>query len=305
MHTKKRPHGIYQLINECLIVLCLGGLNSIAAQDEGSRGLKPEEAGIKINPRRKKRNRPPTFRTPNRFSPRPALAGTEYAQIGITIWRVDFGNSKGIEQVGVEQTQERLDTNAAYTNGDTIRLNIISSIGGYLYIVDQEQYSDNSYSPAILAFPTMKMRRGNNLIWAWESVQVPAYPSVWRFRSRTFKEGDVQKVQTTEVFTIIISSKPLVDPSRISETPLVLNEDEFKRWQNWKITSQQFDLENSVGQVIKARKKSIEQEGAEALNEEELDAQTSYRVAVKPGAPIMITLPLRFSPGTVPARAPK
>jgi hypothetical protein len=308
MHTGKRHRRISHLIVGCLIAFCLVGLNSIAAQDEGSKGLKPEEAGIKTNPKRKKRSRPLTFRTPKLFTLQSAPAGTEYAQVGITIWRVNSGNSKGLEQVGAEQTQERLNTNAPYANGDTIRLSIVSPSGGYLYIVDQEQYSDDSYSPAVLAFPTKTIRGGNNMIQAWEPVQIPAYPSVWRFKSRTLKKGKVQKVQTAEVLTVIISPKPLVDLSRISEKQLVLNEGEFKHWQDqwqWKTTSQQFDMENSVGQVVKARSKSVEQEGAEAPSEEELDAQTSYLVAVKPGAPIMVTVPLRFRSDTNPAQAPK
>lgn len=304
MHTKQRPHSIILLIaSGCLAFFCLGNLNPLVAQDEGSKGLKPEEAGIKVNPRRKNRGQPTTFRTPNRFARRAAPAGTEYAQVGITIWLVDSGKSKGIEQLGAEQIQERLDTNAAYTNGDTIRLNIVSPTGGYLYIVDQEQYSDGTYSPAVLVFPTLTTRRGNNLIRPWENIEVPAYPSVWRFRPSELREGGIRKVQTAEVLTIIISPRPLVDSSRIKQQQLVLDKGEFEGWQaQWKTTSHQFDMENSVGQVIRA--KGVEQQGAED-SLEELDAQTFYLVAVKPGAPIMVTVPLRFNSVKSPAQAPK
>ena len=303
MHIKKRPFSIVLLIASGFITLCLGHLNLLVAQDEGSKGLKPEEAGIKVNPQRKKRGRPATFRTQNRFTRRPAPAGTEYAQVGVTIWLVDSGNSKGLEQVGAEQTQERLDTNAAYTEGDTIRLNIVSPTGGYLYVVDQERYSDGTDGPAVLVFPTLTTRRGNNLIGSWENVEIPAYPSVWRFRPRELTEGQVRKVQTEEVLTIIISPRPLVDSSRITRRQLVLDEGEFERWQSqWKTTSHQFDMENSVGQIV--RSKGLEQQGAEDPREE-LDAQTFYHMAVKPGAPVMVTLPLRFNSVKPHARAPK
>lgn len=278
---------------------------ALATQDDGSKGLKPEEAGIKVNPKRKRRSRPITFRTRNRFAPRPAPAGSEYAQVGVTIWLVDSGDSKGVEQLGSEQTQERLDTNNTYTDGDTIRLNIVAPTDGYLYIIDQEQYSDGSYGPAVLAFPTLRTRRGNNLIRAWGTVEVPAYPSVWRFKPRELKEGERRKVQTAEVLTIIISPKPLVDPSRITQRQLTLDKGEFEGWQSqWKAAAQQFDMENSVGQIVRSGSKGVEQEGAEAVDEEELDAQTSYRVAVKPGSPIMVTIPLRFNSAAPTSHAP-
>jgi hypothetical protein len=287
------------LITACLITLCLGGLSSPAAQDEGSKGLKPEEAGIKVSPRRKPRSRRRTFRTQNRFTPRPAPAGTEYAQVGVTIWLVASGDSKGVEQVGTEQTQERLDTNATYMEGDTIRLDIVSPNSGYLYLVDREQYSDGSYGPAVLAFPTLTTRRGNNLVRSWETVQIPAYPSVWKFKPRVLREGEARKAQTAEVLTVVISPRPLVDPSRIGRQQLTLDDGEFERWQAlWKTNSQQFDMENSVGQVVRTRSKALEQQGPEAQPEdEELDPQTYYRVAVKPGVPIMVTVPLRFNSG--------
>jgi len=306
MHSRPRLHIIILFLASSFFALCPGNPNSLAAQDEGSKGLKPDEAGIKVNPKRKRRNRTTTFRTPNRFAPRPAPNGTVFTQVGITIWLVDSGKSKGVEQLRAEQTQERLDTNATYTDGDTIRLTVVSQSGGYLYIVDREQYSDGTYSPAVLAFPTLKTRRGDNLIQAWEPVQIPAYPSVWRFKPRVLKVGEGRKVQTAEVLTIIISPQPLIDHSRISSQQLALDKGEFERWQTqWQTKSQQFDMENSVGQVFKSGAKGVEQQGTEATGEEELDAQTFYQVANKPGTPIMVTVPLRFNSVTSHSPTPK
>lgn len=291
MHIK-RPHPIILGLAAGVLTFCLGGQSNLAAQEEGARGLKPEEAGIRVNPKRKKKSRQITFSTQNSFARRPAPAGTRYVQVGVTIWLIDSGKSKGVEQVGTEQTQERLDTNAAYAEGDTIRLSIVSPDGGFLYVVDQEQYSDGSYSPAVLAFPTLTTRKGNNLIQAWERVNVPAYPSVWRFKPWELQEGEVRKKQVAEVLTVIISPRPLVDRSRISDQQLVLNKGEFERWQaRWKTPVRQFDVENSVGQILNS--KSVEQVGAEA-DDDEFGAQTVYQVAAKPGNPLWVSVPLRF-----------
>ena len=261
-------------------------------EQEGSKGLRPAEAGIKTNPKRRG-SRPTTLRTPNRFTNKPAPRGTEYAQVGVTIWRVDSGQSKGVDQVGDEQTIERLDTNAPYKNGDTIRLRIQSPTGGYLYIVDREQYSDGTYGPAALVFPTTRTRGGNNQIEAWTPVEVPAYPAVWKFTPRKLKEGEARKVQTAEVLTLIISPKPLIDRSRISERQLALNKGEFESWlAQWQRPTQQFDVEVGVGDVSKS--KGVEQDGGEASGEDEVGGQTTYQVAIKPGSSLLITLPLKF-----------
>ena len=287
MHEKTRSQRAALFSTGCLVILFLGCLNVTTAQ-EGSKGLKPDEAGIKTSPKRKTLQ-PITFQTPKPFTRRPAPAGAEYAQLGVTIWRVDSGNSKGIEQVGEEQTIERLDTNAPYTNGDTIRLTIESPSRGFMYIVDQEQYTDGSYGPAMLVFPTSKTRAGNNLIEAWTPVEVPAYPAVWRFKPRELKDGETRKVQMAEVLTIIISQKVLVDLSRIIDKRLALNKGEFESWRSqWQRPVQQFDVENKVGQTAKS--KGVEQEG----NEAEVGAQTTYQVAIKPGNPVFVTIPLRF-----------
>ena len=292
MHAETRPPRIASFILVCLTIFFLGNLSIVAAQ-EGSKGLKPDEAGIKTNPKRKRAGRTITLRTPNVFTRTPAPKGTEYAQVGVTIWRVDSGQSKGVDQVGEEQTIERLDTNAPYTNGDTIRLRIQSPAGGYLYIVDQEQYSDGTYGPAMLIFPTLRTRKGNNLIEAWTPVEAPAYPSVWKFKPRELKEGEVRKVQTAEVLTIIVSPKPLIDRSRISERQLALSKGEFEGWRvQWQRPIQQFDVENIVGQIAKS--KGVEQQGEETADEDDIGAQTTYQVAIKPGSPLIVTLPLRF-----------
>lgn len=328
MHTNTKPHRAGLFLAGVLFMPCLGCLYTVAAQgrdverkvdapntsaaqdgskgverktegrdtippQDGSKGMKPDEAGVKTNPKRKRETPPSTLRTPKRFTRKPAAAGKEFAQVGVTIWRIDAGQSKGIEQVGEEQTIERLDTNALYTSRETIRLRIQSPTAGYLYIVDQEQYADGSYGPATLVFPTLTTRKGNNLIESWTAIEVPAYPSVWRFKPREIKAGEVRKVQTAEVLTIIISPKPLVDVSRISEKQLALNKGEFEGWlTKWKTPIQQFDMENSVGQI--GRSKGIEQEGEEASAEEEVGGQTTYQVAIRPGDPILVSLPLRF-----------
>jgi len=106
-------------------------------------------------------------------------------------------------------------------------------------------------------------------------------------------------MQTAEVFTVIISPKPLIDIARISEKQLKFNKGEFESWQtHWKTAVRQFDMENTVGQLVRTGSKGVDQVGQEAA-EEEFDAQTIYQVAIKPGTPILITLPLRFKAETV------
>jgi hypothetical protein len=292
MQLKSTPHCITFLIMLSWVVFFLGSA-SVVGQEEDTKGIKPVEAGIRMNPRRKTK-RVVTFRTPNPFKRRAAPAGTKYAQVGVTIWRVDEGHSKGsVEQEGEEQTIERVDTNSPYTDGDTIRLTIESPTAGFLYIIDQEQYSDGSYSPAMLVFPTLKTRKGKNFVSTWESVDIPAFPAVWRFTPRKLEECELRKEQTREVLTIIISQKRLVAPQRLGDEQLKLNKGEFENWRSrWQKPIQQFDVEGAVGEIFSTR--GIEQVGEEAGAGNEIGAQTTYRVAIMPGTPIFVTLPLKF-----------
>jgi hypothetical protein len=277
-----------------LMLFVVGGFTSLHAQDE-TRGLKPDEAGIVTNPGRKQ-TRQVTFRTSHRFTRRPIPKGMTNAQLGLTIWRVDHGQSKGIEQVGQEQTLERLDTNSPYREGDTIRLRIESPTSGYLYIIDQEQYADGAYSPPMLVFPTLRTRKGDNLIQPWKPIDIPAYPAVWQFVGLKPKEGETRKVQSAEVLTIIISPQELIDRVRITDKPLALKAGEFAGWRTkWQGKIQQFDMENTVGQTGKT--KGIEQQGDEVTDGEMLDAQTTFLTTIKSGNPLLVTIPLRFRSG--------
>ena len=290
MLTKRTLHAVSFVIPLCLIVLWLSP--PCVGQEEGTKGLKPVEAGIKTNPRRKT-GRAVTLRTPNQFKRRPAPSGTKYAQLGVTIWLVDRGQSKGIEMEGEEQALERLDTNAPYTEGDTIRLTIESDLSGFMYIVDQECYADGSYGPAMLIYPTLKTRKGNNLIRVWETVEVPKYPAVWTFKPRELAKNEVRKEQTAEVLTFIISPTPLVARTRIGKKALALNKGEFEAWRlRWQRPTQQFDVEGRIGGV--ASTKGIEQSGEEAGGEDLVGSQTTYQTAIKPGNPVFVTIPLKF-----------
>lgn len=285
-----KTHWVASLIMLCLTVLSIGSIDLVRAQQDESKGLKPDQIGIKLNPRRK--HRALTFRAKKPIRRNPAPAGTEYAQVGVIVWRVDNGRSKGVEQVGEEQRIERVDTNESYTDGDTIRLTIESPLRGYLYIVDQEQYADGSYGPAMLVFPTLK-NRTRNFLEEWIPVDVPAYPAVWRFKPREPKKGEVRKTQIAELFTIIISPKPLVDPGRIGSEQMTLPEKEFKDWKDkWEQPVEQFDVENSAGQIGKS--KGVAQVGEDGVGDYQFGSQTIYLAAINPGTPIFVRLHLRF-----------
>src|SRR5262249_33722520 len=120
------------LLLGAVVILVLGSPQIALPQEEESKGLKPDVPGASMTPYQAGIRRSPKHRRPIRVRPRKAFSrvsappGTEFAQLGVTIFRVNRGQGKGLEQVGEEQTIERLDTNSSYKNGDTIRLRIES-----------------------------------------------------------------------------------------------------------------------------------------------------------------------------------
>ena len=69
--------------------------------------------------------------------------------VGITIWRLhpsQAGDEATLSDDGKELTPQRVESETALQEGDLVRLTIEAPKEGHLYVIDREQYSDNSMS---------------------------------------------------------------------------------------------------------------------------------------------------------------
>lgn len=240
-----------------------------------------------------------TYRPSKRFSKVPLARTMEYAQLGLTIWRLQKAEgAKEFGQEGDEPQLEQVESGTALTIGSAVRIGIEPlARNGYLYIIEREQFADGAYGAARVIFPTLRTRNGNNSVKAHELVLIPRPPSY--FRINPSKTG---KTQTAEVLTIILSPTPLELPEPLGDKPMTLSNALFQSWETkWSAPINTLELKGGAGTVTSVKtqtegSKSFDQEEQEAqqLTQEDPLPQTVYHATIRRGAALFVTVPLRF-----------
>lgn len=238
-----------------------------------------------------------TYRPSKRLTKARLKRTMEYAQLGLTVWRLQLDGTKGLDQEGEEAKLEQLEASTQLSIGSALRLGIEPlTRNGYLYVIDREQFSDGTYGAARLIFPTLRTRRGNNSVRAHTLVLIPHPPSYFRV-----KPSGTGKTQTAEVLTMILSPKPLNLPEPLSDKPMELSSALLKRWEKRPARITVLELNGGAGMTTLVRTQSeitkiLDQEGKEAepLTQSDPLPQTVYRATIRRGTPFLVTVPLRF-----------
>jgi len=298
--------------------LCSGSWRSVAAQ-EGSKDIKSEEVierpnsasggsvgnssaggGRSKTPPNKRRSA--TYRSLRPFSKAPVSPAMEFAQLGVTIWRLQKSDgSKDLEQEGQEAQLEQVESSTALSIGSTVRIGIEPlTHDGFLYVIDREQFADGTYGAARLIFPTLRTRNGNNSVRANELVLIPRPPSYFRINPST-----TGKTQTAEVLTMILSPTPLRLPAPPGERAMTISDALFKSWEKqWSAPVNVLEMNGGAGLTTSAKaqvegSKGMDQEGEERqqLTQSDPLPQTIYRATIAKGKALLVTAPLRFKAG--------
>ena len=162
---------------------------------------------------------------------------------------------------------------------------------GYLYVIDCEQYSDNSMSEPYLIFPVRRIRGGDNAVKAGRIIEIPDQTdNPPYFTLRRSKPG-----QTAELISVLVAPRPLpgvrIGPEA-SRGALKLSAQQVAEWESkWSGKAERFELEAGAG---KPWTKAEQQAGlgTRLLVQEEPMPQTLYRVPTEPGEPIFVKVPL-------------
>ena len=314
MRERTRDQWVVMLAS--LILLSAGQARSVDAQ-EGSKDIgvvKSEEvvdrpAGSVVNNsasgatlgNKSAANKPRTNRTyrSSRAFSRAVPAAMEYAQLGVTIWRLQKADgAKELGQEGEEAKLEQVESSTALTIGSTVRIGIEPlTRDGFLYVIDREQFADGTYGAARLIFPTLRTRNGNNGVRAHELVLIPRPPSYFRINP-----SSTGRTQTAEELTMIFSPTALQLPEPLGDKPITLSDSLFKSWvANWSVPMNVLELDGGAGTTMSVKQqtdgaKGLDQEGQEAqqLTQEDPLPQTVYRATIRRGAALLVTVPLRF-----------
>jgi hypothetical protein len=294
----------------CLLLLIVGFV--LCARAQNTRGIIPLEFA-KARPA--KGQAPTNRRTVYRRTSAKAVAASkaeELSQLGLTIWRLRPAtagdpNARIIvqkETESIELIPERVPANAPLRIGENIRFSFESPRTGYLYVIDRELYADGSLSEPLLIFPTLRTRKGDNKVEAGKLIEIPAQedrPNY--FTLQVSRLNDVS--QTGEVLTVIVAPQPLEGIS-IGPQALALTDEQLRQWeQQWGARSETFDLAGGAGKTWTKAEQEAGASSTRYLTQEDPEPQTIYRVAVKPGAPLLVKIGLRYGKTNAASRKGK
>jgi hypothetical protein len=216
--------------------------------------------------------------------------------IGLTIWRLRASRATDNKDARLlleddsnkeaEWTPERVEADTVFAAGDRVKLGIESPRSGYLYVIDREQYTDGTVSDPYLIFPTTRNRDGANSVAAGKLIELPERSS--------FRLKPMRSDYAGEVLILIVSAEPLKDVQPGSGATK-LDPGAVARWESqWAGSVERFELVGGAGKAYTKAEKEAGQESARILTQDDAMPQTLYQISVKPGAPLLVTVPLRI-----------
>jgi hypothetical protein len=268
----------------------------IAAQ---SRQIFPEEF-TKARPGKAAAGERAKYQAANARKAAAAKAGN-YQQLGLTLWRLRPAKATDnaariIVQEGeetIEWTPERVTTDTPLGLGEKIRFSFESQQAGYLYVIDRERYADGSLGEPYLIFPTTRTRGGDNQVAPGRLIEIPAQDD----RPNYFTLRQTRTDQIGELVTVIVSPKPLEEIT-ISDKAQKLAPALIAKWEKqWAAQSEKFEMTGGAGRVWTRAEQEAGANLTRQLTQDEPGPQTVYRVAVKPGAPLLAQVGLKYKRG--------
>jgi hypothetical protein len=221
--------------------------------------------------------------------------------VGVTVWqlreptRSDTGERLLTHEGGEaeEWIPSRVAADTRFVEGDRVRLSIEAARGGYLYVIDREQFSGGKSGDAYLIFPTTATRGGDNRVTAGRVVEIPAQddaPPYFRLRRS-------RPDQTAEVLNIVVSSKPL-EGLTITDQPARVAAAQLAVWERaWGGSIGRLEMPAGVGQTWTKVEKDAGSDRQRSLRQDEPRPQTIfYGANSKADEPLMVKLTLRYDP---------
>lgn len=221
-------------------------------------------------------------------------------EIGVTVWRLrpsQSGDTGGRVLVldglkPAEWTPERIEADTPLNVGDRVRLTVESPRPGFLYIIDREQYADGSLGEAMLIFPTLQTRGGDNRVEPGRLIDIPAQEDQYSYF--TAQPAGDRRDQVAEVLTIILLSQAL--PLQIGQQPLKMTGPQITGWEKlWGGAAERLELIGGAGRTWTNEEKQAGAAKGRQLTQTGPPPQTVYRIARKKGGPLLVTVPLRYA----------
>lgn len=231
-------------------------------------------------------------------------AGLATEQVGITIWRLrastvaDSGPKIPVHEGSGTTwwTPERTRAGTLFKIGERVRISIESPRAGYLYVIDREQYADGTLGDPFVIFPTLQARGGDNRVSAGMLIEIPDQGD----RIPYFKMTRGRDDQVGEILTVLVAPQPIEGIPITYERPR-LSPEQVAQWESiWGAQAELFEIDSGAGAPWTAAEQQAGSISKRSLTQEEPVPQTLYRVLVKPGNPLLVTVPLRYGHANTP-----
>jgi hypothetical protein len=206
--------------------------------------------------------------------------------LGVTIWRIGDDQDK--------PTAERATADTVFTEGERLRFSVEAPRinDSYLYVIDREVYADGATSDPYLIFPSQSTPEGGNVVTAGKPVFVPAQGDEFPY----FTLERARKDHIREKLTIVLSPKPLRLPIGAPSDPVRLDREQVARWEKqWGGLVERWEERDGAGKQWTVAEMKADK-GERRLRQGDPLPQTIYLVKAKPGAPIMLDVPLQIAP---------
>jgi hypothetical protein len=215
--------------------------------------------------------------------------------VGVTLWRLrparqsDSGERLIVhdDNSDSEWLPERISASTRLVQGDKLRISVEAVRGGYLYVIDREQYADGSLGEPYLIFPTTRTAGGDNHVAIGRLVEIPAQDDEPPFFTMKKSRAD----HVAEVLSVIVTPTKL-DGVEITSKALKLTVSQVMAWEK--------DWGSNVGNLEMST-------AGQAWTKEEKDSRTRaltasapppqlvfYRPSVKPTEPMFVKLKLSY-----------
>ena len=232
---------------------------------------------------------PPPVKNP--VADAPIGSGT---MLGLTLWRIRdatpadkpgtrllvLGKKKG------ECTQERVDVAEPITPEHGYRFTFEMPASGYLYVIDRERYANGKLSEPYLIYPN---NAGDNVLVPGRLLEIPDRREDPNYFSIEAKPG-----QLGEVITFLVTPEP-IPGLKFSHDPVLFDPALFASLEKKAAASpDRYEMEGGTGTTISVQENKAGADHSTTVTQSDPLPQTLYRVAAKPGTPVMIEIPLNF-----------
>lgn len=172
--------------------------------------------------------------------------------VGVTIWRLRPANRSDSgerlivhdDRATTEWMPERISATTKLAQGDRLRIAVEAVRGGFLYVINREQYADATLGAPYLIFPTTRTAGGDNEVAIGKLLEIPDQDDAPPFFTMRKSRPD----HVAEVVIVLVTPKPL-EGVQITDKALKLTEAQVAEWERmWGSTVGRLDM-TTVGQA--------------------------------------------------------